>query len=146
MLVVILSVFNALGRLGAGVLSDKVGRTRAMMIVFMLQAVNMFLFAFYSTIPTLMIGSAVAGLAYGAGFSLFPTTTAEFFGMKNLGVNYGMIFTGWGIAGVIGPMLGGMVADKTGAYSNGYLVAGVFLVIATVLVGILKVPKASVNK
>ena len=146
MLVVILSVFNALGRLGAGVLSDKVGRTRAMMIVFMLQAVNMFLFAFYTTIPTLMIGSAVAGLAYGAVFSLFPTTTAEFFGMKNLGVNYGMIFTGWGVAGVIGPMLGGMVADKTGAYSNGYLVAGVFLVIATVLVGILKVPKASVNK
>lgn len=142
MLVVILSVFNALGRLGAGVLSDKVGRTRAMMIVFMLQAVNMFLFAFYTTIPTLIIGSAVAGLAYGAVFSLFPTTTAEFFGMKNLGVNYGLIFTGWGVAGVIGPMLGGMVADKTGSYNNGYLVAAVFLVIATVLVGILKAPKA----
>ena len=140
MLVVILSVFNALGRLGAGVLSDKVGRTRAMMIVFMLQAVNMFLFAFYTTIPTLIIGSAVAGLSYGAVFSLFPTSTAEFFGMKNLGVNYGMIFTGWGVAGVIGPMLGGMVADKTGSYSNGYMVAAVFLVIATILVGILKAP------
>ncbi len=141
MLVVILSIFNALGRLGAGVLSDKVGRTRAMMIVFMLQSINMFLFAFYTTIPTLIIGSAVAGLAYGAVFSLFPTTTAEFFGMKNLGVNYGLIFTGWGVAGVIGPMLGGIVADKTGSYSNGYLVAGVFLIIATVLVGILKAPK-----
>jgi OFA family oxalate/formate antiporter-like MFS transporter len=142
LLVVILSVFNALGRLGAGVLSDKVGRTRAMMIVFLLQAVNMFLFTFYTTIPTLIVGSAVAGLAYGAVFSLFPTTTAEFFGMKNLGVNYGLIFTGWGVAGVIGPMLGGMVADKTGAYSNGYLVAAIFLVIATVLVGVLKAPKA----
>lgn len=132
--------------MGAGVLSDKVGRTRAMMIVFMLQAVNMFLFAFYTSIPTLMIGSAVAGLAYGAVFSLFPTTTAEFFGMKNLGVNYRMIFTGWDVAGVIGLMLGGMVADKTGSYSNGYWAAAVFHVIATVLVGILKVPKASVNK
>jgi len=140
MLVVILSVFNALGRLGAGVLSDKVGRTRAMMIVFMLQAVNMFLFAFYTSIPMLILGSAVAGLAYGAVFSLFPTTTAEFFGMKNLGVNYGMVFTGWGVAGVIGPMLGGMVADKTGSYSNGFLVAAVFLVIATILVATLKAP------
>ncbi|MBC8004215.1 MAG: OFA family MFS transporter [Verrucomicrobia bacterium] len=144
MLVVILSLFNAGGRLGAGVLSDKVGRTRAMMIVFMVQAVNMFLFMFYTSIPTLVIGSAVAGLAYGAVFSLFPTTTAEFFGMKNLGVNYGLIFTGWGVAGVIGPILGGMVADQTGAYSNGYIVAGVFLVIATLLVGVLKAPKVKV--
>lgn len=144
MLVVILSLFNAGGRLGAGVLSDKVGRTRAMMIVFMVQAVNMFLFMFYTSIPALVIGSAVAGLAYGAVFSLFPTTTAEFFGMKNLGVNYGLIFTGWGVAGVIGPMLGGMVADQTGAYSNGYIVAGVFLVIATLLVGTLKAPKVKV--
>lgn len=142
MLVVILSLFNAGGRLGAGVLSDKLGRTRAMMIVFMVQAVNMFLFMFYTSIPALIIGSAVAGLAYGAVFSLFPTTTAEFFGMKNLGVNYGLIFTGWGVAGVIGPMLGGMVADKTGAYSNGYIVAGIFLVIATLLVGTMKSPKA----
>lgn len=144
MLVVILSIFNAVGRLGAGALSDKVGRTRAMIIVFMLQAINMFLFMFYTSIPTLVLGSAVAGLAYGAVFSLFPTTTADFFGMKNLGVNYGLIFTGWGTAGVVGPMLGGMVADQTGSYSNGYLVAGVFLLVATVLVSILKAPQARV--
>ena len=142
MLVVILSIFNALGRLGAGALSDKVGRTRAMMIVFMIQAVNMFLFAFYTSIPMLVVGSAIAGISYGAVFSLFPTTTAEYFGMKNLGVNYGMIFTGWGIAGVVGPMLGGMVADKTGSYNNGYLVAGVFLILATILVSLLNAPKA----
>jgi OFA family oxalate/formate antiporter-like MFS transporter len=142
MLVVILSIFNALGRLGAGALSDKVGRTRAMMIIFMVQAVNMFLFAFYSSIPVLIIGSAIAGIAYGAVFSLFPTTTAEYFGMRNLGVNYGMIFTGWGVAGVVGPMLGGMVADKTGSYNNGYIVAGIFLIIATIMVSLLKAPKA----
>jgi OFA family oxalate/formate antiporter-like MFS transporter len=62
--------------------------------------------------------------------------------MKNMGVNYGMIFTGWGVAGVIGPILGGVVADQTGAYSNGYIVAGVFLLIATIMVGTLKSPKA----
>jgi MFS transporter, OFA family, oxalate/formate antiporter len=143
-LVPVLAIFNALGRVGAGFLSDKLGRSRAMMVIFLVQAINMFLFTFYTTVPVLMIGSAVAGIAYGAVFSLFPTTTAEYFGMKNLGVNYGMIFTGWGIAGVVGPMLGGMVADKTGSYSNGYIVAGIFLVIATIMVSMLKAPKARV--
>lgn len=141
LLIVILSVFNALGRISGGILSDKVGRIRAMMILFLVQAVNMFLFAFYTSVPTLVIGSAIAGLAYGAIFTLFPTTTAEFFGLKNMGVNYGLIFTGWGIAGVCGPILGGVVADKTGAYSNGYIVAGIFLIIATILVRVLKAPK-----
>jgi OFA family oxalate/formate antiporter-like MFS transporter len=143
-LVPVLAIFNALGRVGAGFLSDKLGRSRAMMLVFFVQAINMFLFTFYTTIPVLMIGSAVAGIAYGAVFSLFPTTTAEYFGMKNLGVNYGMIFTGWGIAGVFGPIIGGQVADKTGSYSYGYIFAGVFLLIATVMVRFLKAPKTRV--
>jgi OFA family oxalate/formate antiporter-like MFS transporter len=141
-LVPVLAIFNAIGRVFAGFLSDKLGRIRAMMLVFFVQAINMFLFTFFTSIPVLMIGSAVAGIAYGAVFSLFPTTTAEFFGMKNLGVNYGMVFTGWGIAGVFGPIIGGMVADKTGSYSYGYIVAGVFLIIATVMVRFLKAPKA----
>lgn len=141
-LIVILSIFNALGRLGGGALSDKMGRTRAMMLVFMIQAVNMFAFTFYTSIPLLIFGSIVAGLAYGAVFSLFPTTTAEFFGMKNLGVNYGMIFTGWGFAGVFGGMLAAFVKDKTGVYDYGYIMAGIFLIIATVLVSMLKAPKA----
>jgi len=144
LLVPVLAIFNALGRVGAGFLSDRLGRSRAMMLIFLVQAINMFLFTFYTTIPVLMIGSAVAGIAYGAVFSLFPTTTAEYFGMKNLGVNYGMIFTGWGIAGVFGPIIGGQVADKTGSYSYGYIVAGIFLLIATVMVRFLKAPKARV--
>lgn len=141
-LIVILSVFNASGRLGAGILSDRVGRTRAMMIVFLLQAVNMFLFMFYTSIPLLIMGSAIAGLAYGAVFSLFPTTTAEFFGMKNLGINYGMVFTGWGVAGVCGAMLAAFVKDKTGVYDYGYIAAGIFLLMATVLVRTMKIPMA----
>ena len=141
-LVVILSIFNALGRVGGGALSDKMGRTRAMMLVFMIQAVNMFAFTFYTSIPLLIIGAIVAGLAYGSVFSLFPTTTAEFFGIKNMGVNYGMIFTGWGFAGVFGGMFAAFVKDKTGVYDYGFIVAGVFLILATVLVSVLKAPKA----
>lgn len=140
-LVVILAVFNATGRISGGFLSDKVGRTNAMLIAFGLQAVNMFVFALFNSIPLLIAGTAVAGLAYGSIFSLFPAITADYFGIKNLGVNYGIIFTGWGIAGVIGPIIGGQVADATGTYNGSYIVAGVMLVVGVLLVKLIKAPK-----
>lgn len=139
-LVVVLAIFNATGRISGGFLSDKVGRTNAMYLAFGLQAVNMFLFAFYTSIPLLILGTAIAGLSYGAIFSLFPAITADFFGIKNLGVNYGIIFTGWGVAGVIGPIIGGRVADLTGAYNGSYIVAGAMLVIGVLLVKLIKAP------
>lgn len=141
LLVVILSVFNALGRVAGGFLSDKAGRTNALLIVFLIQAVNMFAFSFYQSIPALIAGSAVAGLAYGALFALFPAATADFFGIKNLGVNYGLVFSGWGVAGIIGPILGGVVADMTGTYNISYVVSALMLVIGAVLVKMIKVPE-----
>lgn len=140
-LIVVLSIFNAIGRVLVGSLSDKTGRSTAMLIVFVLQAANMFVFSFYTTIPMLIFGAALAGLAYGALFTLFPTTTADSFGVKNLGVNYGLVFTGWGIAGIVGPMVAGMVNDKTGSYSISYYVAGALLIAAVILVRTLKSPQ-----
>ena len=140
LLVVILAVFNALGRVIGGVLSDKVGRTNSMLIVFILQAINMFIFTYYQSVPLLITGSAVAGLAYGALFALFPAATADFFGIKNLGVNYGLIFCGWGVAGVVGPLLGAFVADATGTYSISFIASAVMLLIGAVIVRFTKAP------
>ncbi len=140
-LVVVLSAFNALGRVVGGFLSDKIGRKSALILVLLLQACNMFIFTFYNTIPSLVIGASLAGLAYGSLFSLMPSITADFFGIKNMGVNYGLIFTGWGIAAVIGPMLGGVVVMKSGTYTVSYILAGVLLVIGMLLALKIKAPE-----
>ncbi len=139
-LVVILSVFNALGRIVAGSLSDITGRTNALLIVFSIQAFNMLLFSFYQGIPSLIAGSVIAGLAYGALFALFPAATADFFGLRNLGVNYGLIFTGFGTAGIVGPIMGGMVADFTGKYTYSFLLAALMLLAGIFLIRHLKSP------
>ena len=73
---------------------------------------------------TFILGSAVVGRSYGACLSLFPATTADNWGTKNLGLNYGILFTAWGVGGVIGPTLAGKIADKTGSYAGAYGVAG----------------------
>jgi OFA family oxalate/formate antiporter-like MFS transporter len=145
-LVVVLSAFNALGRIAVGFLSDKIGRKSSMVVVFLLQAVNMFLFAYYQSIPLLITGAAIAGLAYGSLFSLMPSITADFFGVKNLGVNYGLVFSGWGIAAIIGPILGGIVVVKSGTYTMSYIVAGILLLIGTLLVKLIKPPVISGSK
>jgi MFS transporter, OFA family, oxalate/formate antiporter len=141
MLVVVLSIFNALGRVLIGFLSDLIGRKPSMILVFLIQALNMFLFSQYQSIPILILGAAVAGLAYGSLFSLMPSITADFFGIKNLGVNYGLVFSGWGIAAVIGPILGGFAVMKTGTYTTSYVAAGILLLVGTVLVLLMKSPE-----
>ncbi len=139
-LVVILAVFNAFGRIAGGYLSDTTGRTNALFIVLLIQAVNIFMFSWYQNIPALIAGSALAGLAYGAIFALFPAATADFFGLNNLGVNYGLVFTGFGAAGIIGPVMGGLVVDMTGNYMNSYIISGIMLIAGAILVKQIKVP------
>ena len=140
LLVVLLAIFNALGRVSGGVLSDKIGRTTSMLIFFLIQAVNMFLFSYYQSVPLLVTGTAIAGWAYGALFALFPAATGDFFGMKNFGVNYGLIFCGWGVGGVVGPLLGGFVADATGTYSISYVVSAIMLIAGAFIVKFTKAP------
>jgi OFA family oxalate/formate antiporter-like MFS transporter len=129
-LVALLALFNTIGRIAAGYWSDSFGYTRTMLVVFCLQALNMLLFSFYVTPMLLAIGTAFTGLSYGALFSLFPAATADYYGVKNLGVNYGMVFTAWGLAGIIGPLVAGWVVDTTGSYNLSYIFCAALLVLA----------------
>ena len=94
--VAMLAIGNAAGRVTAGVLSDKIGRTRTMFAVFVFQAVLMFVLRGLDTYGTLFVASVLIGFNYGANLSVFPSATKDYFGLKNFGVNYGFVFTAWG--------------------------------------------------
>ena len=81
----------------------------------------------------LIFGAAATGLCYGTIFTLMPAATADFYGVKNLGVNYGILFTAFGVAGVLGSMLGGRVRDLTQTYGVAYLIVAGALVLAALL-------------
>jgi OFA family oxalate/formate antiporter-like MFS transporter len=129
-LVAILSVFNAGGRVIAGILSDKLGRINTMLLVFGLQFINFVLFFSYTTEMSMLLGAAICGACYGANLTLFPATTADLYGTKNLGMNYGLVFSAWGVGGVFGGLLGGVVRDVTGTYVTAYLIAAALLLIS----------------
>lgn len=131
--VALLAIFNAGGRIIAGIVSDYVGRIVTIAFVCIMQSLIMFFFSQFSTVNAFVLGSAMVGFNYGACLSLFPATTADYWGTKNLGFNYGILFTAWGVGGVFGPMLAGKIADATGSYMVAYYIAAGLLIFAAFL-------------
>ncbi len=91
-----LALANTGGRILWGWVSDKIGRYNAVMIMFILAGVTMFAMTKVSTFLPFMAVLMTVGLCYGGVMGVFPSITADMFGSKNLGVNYGIIFTAFG--------------------------------------------------
>ena len=126
----ILAIFNALGRIFWGRVSDYIDRPRAMMIMYLGQGLAFMLLAGVNSHLAIFVASAWVGLNFGGNFALFPSATADYFGTKNLGMNYGWIFTAYGVAGILGPVVGGALFDATGEYALAFVFAGILCFIA----------------
>ena len=106
------AIFNGLGRIVWGTVSDKLGRKMSIFLMCLFQGIIMLIFyKMGSTATLLTIGACIIGFNFGGNFALFPAITADYFGNKNVGLNYGFIFVSYGIAGVIGPQIGGYFKD-----------------------------------
>lgn len=129
-LVILISLFNTGGRILGGSISDRIGRLNMMKVIFTIQGLNMLAFAYYKSPLSLAFGVGLGGLCYGAAFPVFPSAITDLYGLKNFGVNYGLMFTGWGLGGIIGPMVGAFIFDKSGNYNISYLLAAFLLLIS----------------
>ncbi|MBT3603115.1 MAG: OFA family MFS transporter [Candidatus Latescibacteria bacterium] len=126
----ILAIFNALGRIFWGKVSDLIDRPRAMMIMFLAQGMAFMVLVSVESHWAIFLASAWVGLNFGGNFALFPSATADYFGTKNLGMNYGWIFTAYGVAGILGPVVGGVLFDMTKQYMMAFVFAGILCFIA----------------
>jgi OFA family oxalate/formate antiporter-like MFS transporter len=126
----ILAIFNAVGRIFWGKISDLIDRPRAMMIMFLFQGMAFMLLVSAKSVPAVFIASAWVGLNFGGNFALFPAATADYFGTKNVGMNYGWIFTAYGVAGILGPVAGGVIKDATQQYVLAFVFAGILCFLA----------------
>lgn len=136
--VAIMALGNAGGRILAGVVSDKIGRNQTIFAVHALQAAMML-----AAIP--LIGgqntAAVAivllatfiGLNYGANLSLFPTLAKDLWGTKGYGLNYGILFTSWGVGGFALSKVSQMMNAATGSMTSSFIIAAILLSISGML-------------
>lgn len=113
--VVVLAIGNAGGRVIAGILSDKIGRQMTLFLAFCTQAVMVLMPVFFgASIPVLMASVLMIGACYGSNLSLFPSATKDYFGLKNFGLNYGVMFTAWGVGGLSLSYFAGYLKKVTG--------------------------------
>lgn len=134
----VLALFNALGRVAWGFISDRIGRTAAFIVMFLLQAGTMFALGAMRSEAGLVVAASLVGFNYGGAFALFPSVTADFFGARNLGANYGWLFTSYGIAGVVGIAAGNAAKTLTGSYAAAFALAGVLCLFSAALAVVLK--------
>ncbi len=146
-LVAVLAVGNGAGRVIAGALSDIIGRTKMMFICFVLQAGLIFLLSqvaeenALSSIPVLSLISALIGANYGANLALFPATTKDYYGLKHFGMNYGLVFTAWGVGGFMLSLLAGKVYDRYESYNFAYYCSMTMLIAAAITTFFLRNPQ-----
>ena len=137
-----LPIFNGLGRIVWGQISDKITRKKAIILMCIFQGIMMLAF-FYTTSNPLFfyVAAALIGFNFGGNFALFPAATADSFGAENVGMNYGYVFTSYGVGGIVGPILAGFVIDKGYGFTSAFIPAAILCFVAAGLAFLYK-PKS----
>ena len=143
--VAVMAVGNAAGRICAGLLSDKIGRRWTLMLVLLFQAALMFI-AIPVTKSTdgakyvIVLVATLIGFNYGANLSLFPSFAKDLWGLKNFGMNYGVLFTAWGAGSMLSSVAQRLKASS-GNFDSSFQTAAALLILGAALTFFIKAKK-----
>jgi len=125
-----LSVGMVLGKIIWGSVSDKIGRYPVFILIFILAALAMFGMSKITAYVPFVTAMSAVGLCYGGFLSLIAPVTADAFGSKHLGINFGIMFLTIAVAAYIGPLLAAVVKEaNNGDYTKAFII-GAFINIA----------------
>lgn len=123
--VVLLNAGNLAGRLLAGPIADRVGHVLTLHATALVLVLALLLVAVFAHPAATLAGLLVLGTQYGAVSVLVPLVVADAVPSERFGTAYGLVFSGWGVAGLLGPLAAGWIGTSVG-----------YPTVATALVGI----------
>jgi len=139
----VLAIFNALGRIFWGRISDSLGRTRALFLMFLINAVAILGYFLIPSLPFFFwIGIALVGSSFGGYLAIYPAVTADFYGTKNSGINYGLVFTAYGVGGLLSNIFAPRIKEITGNYNAAFMITAILCLIAGIIIITVKSPAA----
>lgn len=131
---VFFSLANGIGRIMWGTFSDWLGRRRSILVMAGTQGLILLAFPFMAGQEYLLyLGAMLIGFNFGGNFALFPTMTADTFGTETVGQNYPYVFLAYGVGGILGPILGGMLGDM-GNFPVAFTITGVACIVAAAMI------------
>lgn len=139
--VIINTAANLVGRLSTGVIADKLGEVKVLAGILGLTIISLLGLSFSTNAVMFGLFLCLLGASFGGVLVVFPPLTSRQFGMKNNGVNYGIMFFGYAIASLVGPQIASNLVNTgetgTSAYQTVYYVAATVAVVGLILVAIL---------
>lgn len=134
-MVSMLALFNAAGRVGAGYVSDRIGQISTLRIALVLSLVGLGILYLCHTGQTALFAAGIAliGISFGSFMGVYPGFTSAQFGSRYNGVNYGIMFIGFAFAGIFGPTAMSRILNATDSYQPAFLVAAAISVCGLLL-------------
>jgi nitrate/nitrite transporter NarK len=146
--VAIMAVGNAGGRVVAGILSDKIGRNHTLLLMLGLQALLMvaaisLVGAARGNAILILLLATFIGFSYGSNLCLFPSFAKDLWGLKSFGINYGILFSAWGIGGFVMSRVSQMMVTATGNFNSAFVLAAMLCVLAAGLTFLIKTSRTA---
>lgn len=136
LMVSVLCIFNTMGRLVAGTLSDKLGRINTLTAAMLIAVAGLIILYFADirgSFPLFAIGVILVGVCFGTFMGVFPGFTTDRFGAKHNTVNYGIMWIGFSLAGIVGPSILTKAAAATGNYRMAFMLALAIAVLGLIM-------------
>ncbi|MFC2068416.1 MFS transporter [Chloroflexota bacterium] len=137
---------NVLGMLIMGRASDRIGRKHALLICILFLAVAMLWVVWSSSLWMLYLFAVIFGFSMGGTAPSLNALIGDTFGMGHIGIIMAVLDVPWGIGAAVGPALAGYIFDISGSYVFAFLAGMLAALIITVLLLLLRVPKAKMEE
>ncbi|ADU30496.1 L-lactate MFS transporter [Evansella cellulosilytica] len=135
--VMVIAIFNAAGRIILGNISDRFGRINTLIFIYILTTLVLLFMSFGTMNYTLFLVSvSIIGFGFGGFLSLFPSVTADFYGTKNIGSNYGLMYQAYGISAFVGPFVLNAIS-----FTQAFIIASLFCVLSILMAKVIKLPE-----